>query len=99
MRQRAQSVVVGFGQQLGADPDIQQWIDEQILAAIPALVEEHRARIGRFVEDQINAWQETRLVEELERHVGADLQYIRINGTIVGGLVGLAIAVATRLLL
>jgi uncharacterized membrane-anchored protein YjiN (DUF445 family) len=99
MRQRAQSVVVGFGQQLGADPDIQQWIDEQILAAIPALVEEHRARIGRFVEDQINAWQETRLVEELERHVGADLQYIRINGTIVGGLVGLAIAVTTRLLL
>jgi uncharacterized membrane-anchored protein YjiN (DUF445 family) len=99
MRQRAQSVVVGFGQKLGADPDIQQWIDEQILAAIPALVEEHRARIGRFVEDQINAWQETRLVEELERHVGADLQYIRINGTIVGGLVGLAIAVATRLLL
>jgi uncharacterized membrane-anchored protein YjiN (DUF445 family) len=99
VRQRAQSVVVGFGQKLGADPDIQQWIDEQILAAIPALVEEHRARIGRFVEDQINAWQETRLVEELERHVGADLQYIRINGTIVGGLVGLAIAVATRLLL
>jgi uncharacterized membrane-anchored protein YjiN (DUF445 family) len=99
VRQRAESLVVGFGRKLGADPDIQQWIDEQILAAIPALVEEHRARIGRFVEDQINAWQETRLVEELERHVGADLQYIRINGTIVGGLVGLAIAVTTRLLL
>jgi uncharacterized membrane-anchored protein YjiN (DUF445 family) len=99
VRQRAESLVVGFGHKLGADPDIQQWIDEQILAAIPALVEEHRARIGRFVEDQINAWQETRLVEELERHVGADLQYIRINGTIVGGLVGLAIAVTTRLLL
>jgi uncharacterized membrane-anchored protein YjiN (DUF445 family) len=99
VQQRARSLVAGFGHELAADPDIQQWIDEQILAAIPALVEEHRARIGRFVEDQINAWQETRLVEELERHVGADLQYIRINGTIVGGLVGLAIAVATRLLL
>ena len=82
---------------LQADAGIQQWIDEQLLAAIPPLVEEHRAKIGRFVEDQINAWQETRLVEELERHVGADLQYIRINGTVVGGLVGLAIAVVTRL--
>ncbi|HUF80012.1 MAG TPA: DUF445 domain-containing protein, partial [Burkholderiales bacterium] len=99
VQQRARSLVAGFGQELAADPDIQQWIDEQILAAVAPLVEEHRAKIGKFVEDQINAWQETRLVEELERHVGADLQYIRINGTIVGGLVGLAIAVTTRLLL
>jgi uncharacterized membrane-anchored protein YjiN (DUF445 family) len=99
VRQRAESLVLAFGQTLEADAGIQQWIDEQILAAVPPLVEEHRAKIGRFVEDQINAWQETRLVEELERHVGADLQYIRINGTIVGGLVGLAIAATTRLLL
>jgi uncharacterized membrane-anchored protein YjiN (DUF445 family) len=99
VQQRARSLVAGFGHELAADPDIQQWIDEQILAAVAPLVEEHRAKIGKFVEDQINAWQETRLVEELERHVGADLQYIRINGTIVGGLVGLAIAVTTRLLL
>jgi uncharacterized membrane-anchored protein YjiN (DUF445 family) len=99
VRSRARSLVVGFGETLAADPGIQQWIDEQILAALAPLVEEHRAKIGRFVEDQINAWQEARLVEELERHVGADLQYIRINGTIVGALVGLAIAVATRSLL
>ncbi|HZO00901.1 MAG TPA: DUF445 family protein, partial [Burkholderiales bacterium] len=37
-----------------------------------------------------------KLVEELERHIGSDLQYIRINGTLVGGLAGLAIAAATR---
>jgi uncharacterized membrane-anchored protein YjiN (DUF445 family) len=97
VRERSASFIRRFGETLNADAGIQQWIDEQILAAIPPLVEEHRAKIGRFIEDQINAWQETRLVEELERHVGADLQYIRINGTIVGGLVGLAIAVLTRL--
>jgi uncharacterized membrane-anchored protein YjiN (DUF445 family) len=88
---RSAAVIRHFGETVEADPAIQQWIDEQILAAIPPLVEEHRAGIGRFVEDQINAWQETRLVEELERHVGADLQYIRINGTVVGALAGLAI--------
>ena len=97
VQERSAALVRHFGEMLQADPGIQQWIDEQILAAIPPLVEEHRAKIGRFVEDQINAWQETRLVEELERHVGADLQYIRVNGTVVGGLVGLAIAVITRL--
>ena len=97
VQERSAAVVTHFGRLLQADAGIQQWLDEQILAAIPPLVQEHREKIGRFVEDQINAWQETRLVEELERHVGADLQYIRINGTVVGGLVGLAIAVATRL--
>lgn len=93
---RSAEVLRHFAELLEADPAIRQWIDEQILAAVPPLVAEHRAKIGAFVEDQINAWQETRLVEELERHVGADLQYIRINGTVVGGLVGLALALATR---
>ena len=97
VRERSRSLIAALGRQLEADPDIQRWMDEQILAALPPLVEEHRAQIGRFIEDQINAWQEDRLVEELERHVGADLQYIRINGTIVGGLVGLALALITRL--
>ena len=59
--------------------------------------EEHRAKIGRFIEDQINGWQEEKLVDELEHHIGADLQYIRINGTLVGGLAGLLIAAFTDL--
>ena len=94
--ERIAAMVRAFGARLEADREIRQWIDEQILIAIPPLVEEHRAKIGRFVEDQINAWQEKKLVEELERHIGPDLQYIRINGTLVGGLAGLGIAAATR---
>ena len=94
---RIATMVRAFGERLEADREIRQWIDEQILIAIPPLVEEHRAKIGRFVEDQINGWQEKKLVEELERHIGSDLQYIRINGTLVGGLAGLAIAVLTQI--
>ena len=74
---------------------MQRWLDEQILAAVPTLVREHRAKISRFVEDQINGWQESRLVQELERELGPDLQFIRINGTVVGGLAGLVLALAT----
>jgi len=95
--ERIASMVRAFGAKLEADPGIREWLDEQILTAIPPLVEEHRAKIGRFVEDQINGWQEKKLVSELERHIGSDLQYIRINGTLVGGLAGLVIAVATQL--
>jgi uncharacterized membrane-anchored protein YjiN (DUF445 family) len=68
-----------------------------VLKAAPALVEEYRAKIGRFIEDQIMSWQEERLVRELERHIGPDLQYIRINGTLVGGAAGFIIAALTEL--
>jgi uncharacterized membrane-anchored protein YjiN (DUF445 family) len=96
--ERVAAMARTLGERLDADREIRQWLDEQILEAIPPLVEEHRAKIGRFIEDQINGWQEKRLVEELERHIGPDLQYIRINGTLVGGLAGLGIAAATRLI-
>ena len=94
---RTALLVQDFAARLQADMGVQRWLDEQILAAAPALVEEHRAKFGRFIEDQINGWQEEKLVAELERHIGPDLQYIRINGTLVGGLVGLAIAAVTQL--
>jgi len=97
LHQRVTAMLESLGQTLRADREIQQWIDEQILRAAPALVEEYRAKIGRFIEDQIMGWQEEKLVVELERHIGPDLQYIRINGTLVGGLAGLIIAALTQL--
>jgi uncharacterized membrane-anchored protein YjiN (DUF445 family) len=97
LHQRVTAMVASLGRTLRADHEMQQWIDEQILRGVPALVEEHRAQIGRFVEDQIMSWQEEKLVAELERHIGPDLQYIRINGTLVGGLAGLVIAALTHL--
>ena len=98
MEQRLPAMIATLGQKLDAEPAIREWIDEQILGALPALVEEHRAKFGRFIEDQILSWQEEKLVAELERHIGPDLQYIRINGTVVGALAGLLIALATQLL-
>ena len=97
LHQRVTAMVESLGRSLRADQKMQQWIDEQILRSVPALVEEHRAKLGRFIEDQIMSWQEEKLVAELERHIGPDLQYIRINGTLVGGLAGLLIAALTQL--
>jgi uncharacterized membrane-anchored protein YjiN (DUF445 family) len=97
LHQRVTAMLEGLGRTLRADREIQQWIDEQILKAAPAIIEEHRAKIGAFIEDQIMGWHEEKLVGELERHIGPDLQYIRINGTLVGGLAGLLIAAITQL--
>jgi uncharacterized membrane-anchored protein YjiN (DUF445 family) len=56
---------------------------ERILAERPAL--------ARLVSERMNDWDEAALVAELELQAGRDLQYIRINGALVGGLVGLVI--------
>ncbi|HET7366456.1 MAG TPA: DUF445 domain-containing protein [Burkholderiales bacterium] len=97
LHQRITGMLEALGRTLRADREMQAWIDEQILNGAASVVEEHRAKIGRFIEDQIMSWQQQKLVAELERHIGPDLQYIRINGTLVGGLAGLLIAAITQL--
>ena len=59
--------------------------------ALQRSVAPRRRQIGRVIAGVVASWEAGSVVEKLELQVGADLQYIRINGTIVGGLVGLAI--------
>jgi uncharacterized membrane-anchored protein YjiN (DUF445 family) len=56
----------------------------------------YRVEIGAYIERVVHDWDSTTLVERLELQVGKDLQYIRINGTLVGGLVGLFIFIASK---
>lgn len=97
----AQAVIlVGFvGQKLEDDRAVQEFINEQVLNEAPHFVRRYREGIGRFIEDQIHSWTTEKLVVEFERAIGPDLQYIRINGTIVGAAVGLAIHSLTELVL
>jgi uncharacterized membrane-anchored protein YjiN (DUF445 family) len=57
-----------------------------------------RAEIGAYIADVVDNWDAATLVSRLELQVGKDLQYIRINGTLVGGLVGLVIFTLSRAL-
>ena len=52
---------------------------------------------GRYIVERVGEWNADEMTIELERHIGRDLQFIRVNGTLVGGLVGLAIHSATQL--
>lgn len=88
----------GLGEKLRGDRDMQSWLNEQILAAAKPLVEENREAIGTFIADQVKAWDESHMIRQFELNIGRDLQYIRINGTLVGGLIGLLIYGGTRLI-
>ena len=51
----------------------------------------YKEQAAQFVSDKVKGWDSREMVEKLELSVGRDLQFIRINGTLVGGLVGLVI--------
>jgi uncharacterized membrane-anchored protein YjiN (DUF445 family) len=98
IRQRIVAATGRAGEALRADPEMQSWINDQILAAARPLCAEHRESIGRFISEQVKAWDERYMVKQLELNIGKDLQYIRINGTLIGGAIGLLIYGGTALI-
>ncbi|WP_260590703.1 DUF445 domain-containing protein [Variovorax sp. DXTD-1] len=98
IRRRIASMAGALGARLQADEAIRRWINEQIEAAAPLAIERYREDIRRYIEERVAEWNADEMTVELERNIGRDLQFIRINGTLVGGLVGLLIHTATQLL-
>jgi uncharacterized membrane-anchored protein YjiN (DUF445 family) len=59
---------------------------------------ENRHQISRLINDVVKSWDARQVSEKVELEIGKDLQYIRINGTLVGGTVGVVLHALTRLL-
>ncbi|WP_158899607.1 DUF445 domain-containing protein [Burkholderia sp. L27(2015)] len=86
-----------LGTTLSSDTPMQTWINDQILNYVPELLDRFRPKIGAFISGKMKEWKEHEVVNKLELNIGRDLQFIRLNGTFVGGLVGLIIHVATTM--
>ena len=98
IRQRVVAMAGSLGTRLRRDEPIRRWINEQIEAAAPAAIERYREDIRRYIVERVADWNADEMTGELERNIGRDLQFIRVNGTLVGGLVGLVIYSVTRML-
>jgi uncharacterized membrane-anchored protein YjiN (DUF445 family) len=96
IRERLRDAVHGLGTRLQCDSAMRQWINGQIFAAAPQAIERYREDIRRYIASRVDAWDTEEMTNELERNIGRDLQYVRLNGTLVGGLIGLAIFSATQ---
>jgi uncharacterized membrane-anchored protein YjiN (DUF445 family) len=81
---------------LDSDEHIHAMINLWSRQLVLSTVVPNRAEIGKFVAEVVARWDTETLVGKLELQVGKDLQYIRINGTLVGGLVGLTIFAMTK---
>lgn len=87
-----------LGARLRSDDAMRRWINEQVMDAAPRAIERYREDIRRYIIERVADWNADEMTVELERNIGRDLQFIRVNGTLVGGLVGLSIHAATQLL-
>lgn len=76
---------------LEEDPELCTTIDERTRMAVISIITNNQGAIGSLIKRVVDSWDGERLSQELELNLGRDLQYIRLNGTFIGGLVGLVI--------
>jgi uncharacterized membrane-anchored protein YjiN (DUF445 family) len=74
-------------QDRGLRERLNNWMRDVLMEA----VQSHQRDVGRLIADTVREWDTQTITRRIERQVGEDLQYIRINGTLIGGLVGLVI--------
>lgn len=93
---RIAGVVQTAGEQVQADTALRQAINQQGQLALLRVLEDSREGLVDFVAQRVRAWDAAEMSAVLERHIGRDLQFIRINGTLVGALVGLTLHALTE---
>ncbi|QEY24431.1 DUF445 domain-containing protein [Neisseria animalis] len=85
--------------QAAAHPQFMRRADVRLSLLVRGLVARYKNQAAQFVADKVKSWDSGQMAEKLELGVGRDLQYIRINGTLVGGLVGLLIYCVSQFLM
>jgi uncharacterized membrane-anchored protein YjiN (DUF445 family) len=98
LRQQLAATLVDVGERLKRDSRLAGKVDDWVTDAAVSLVGNHRHDIASVITETIERWDPEETSDKIELQVGKDLQFIRINGTVVGALAGLVIfTVATVL--
>jgi uncharacterized membrane-anchored protein YjiN (DUF445 family) len=98
LQHRLAQLLREVGAQLAHDSEMRAEINRGCVAAASRLIAEHKNAVSKFIADQVKAWNMDQLIGVIELNVGKDLQYIRFNGTLIGGLAGLLLHAGEMLL-
>ena len=98
LRARATKSLQQLGERISADPELQHKVDDWVARAVGYVVERYRGEVGDLIEHTVERWDGESTARKMELQVGRDLQFIRINGTLVGGLAGIVIHAAGEFL-
>ncbi|MBJ7407273.1 MAG: DUF445 domain-containing protein [Bradyrhizobium sp.] len=82
---------VAAGEALAGDAELRGEINKGLVTVLRSFVADQKRGVSAFISDQVKAWNMTQLISLIEINIGRDLQYIRFNGSLIGGLAGLAL--------
>ena len=88
--------LASLGKAILEDPALLERVDGWLRNGVLALVERYQSEVGDLIAYTVRGWDPTATSRRIELAIGRDLQFIRINGTLVGGLVGLILYAITR---
>ncbi|WP_405986034.1 DUF445 family protein [Streptomyces sp. NBC_00872] len=91
LRLRARASLLSLGARLATDGRLQGKVDGWIEDAAGYVVSTYRGEITSLISDTVRSWDAADTSKKIEANIGRDLQFIRINGTVVGALAGLLI--------
>jgi len=98
LRLRVRDGLLSFGSRLATDDELRGKIDGWLADAAGYVVRHYRREITTLITDTVERWDAEETSRKVELQVGRDLQFIRINGTVVGSLAGLVIYAVGQLL-
>lgn len=96
--ERFEEMVSGFAGSLNRDPELRKRIDDRVLTIGRELVERFEDDVSQLVEATVDSWDTDETTQRIEDLIGRDLQFIRISGTVVGGVAGLIIYIFSQLI-
>jgi len=98
IKRHLREVLQKLGNGLREDTLLQEKLNGWSMQIIQTLLLRHRHQVSGLIAEVVKGWDARELTEKMELEMGRDLQYIRINGTLVGGLVGLVLHTAIGLI-
>jgi uncharacterized membrane-anchored protein YjiN (DUF445 family) len=97
LQQHLAGMFVKAGEALAADAELRAEINQGLVAVLRSFIADQKSGVSSFISDQVKAWDMGQLIALIEINIGKDLQYIRFNGALIGGLAGLTLYTAELL--
>jgi uncharacterized membrane-anchored protein YjiN (DUF445 family) len=91
LQQHLAAMFVKAGEALAADGELRAEINQGFVAVLRSFIADQKSGVSSFISDQVKAWDMGQLISLIEINIGRDLQYIRFNGSLIGGLAGLGL--------
>jgi len=91
IRAQLSNLLSSLSDELEHDVEMQAWVNDWLVDSAVLIVDANRHSIASLISDTVRSWDARETSQRIEQAIGRDLQFIRINGTLVGGLVGLVI--------